>query len=260
MLTYAQAEQEAAGLPEAEAKVWYYGLSYGTALGTTFASLFPNNVGRFVLDGVLDAEDYYLNGWKTNLYQADEALASFSTFCHQAGPQNCSFWGPSPQNITNRLDNVLAELQFNPIPVTSLDNSGSNTTGLATYSDLKTIMLEALYQPVIDFPTLSDALDALERGIGFDPSLAPDFLLGPDVNTMIFCVDGYKRNVNNFTTVQEYASYANLLISQSKYIGEAGPTNTRPALCRSLNVAIPESGIFKGNFASTLLTLQTILR
>ena len=82
----------------------------------TFASLFPDHVGRLILDGVLDAEDYYNNGWRSNLFEADAALNS-STFCHQSGPDNCSFWGPSVQNITNRLDNILAELKYNPIPV-----------------------------------------------------------------------------------------------------------------------------------------------
>jgi pimeloyl-ACP methyl ester carboxylesterase len=82
MLTYAKAEQKATGKPEADAKVWYYGASYGTALGATFASLFPNNVGRLILDGVIDAEDYYRNGWRENLFQADETLNTFSTFCH----------------------------------------------------------------------------------------------------------------------------------------------------------------------------------
>lgn len=39
-------------------RLQYLGLSYGTALGNTFASMFPGRVGRVVLDGVVDAEDY----------------------------------------------------------------------------------------------------------------------------------------------------------------------------------------------------------
>ncbi len=58
LLSYAKAEQKAAGKPEADAEVWYYGASYGSALGVKFVSLFPNNVGRLILDGVIDAEDY----------------------------------------------------------------------------------------------------------------------------------------------------------------------------------------------------------
>lgn len=39
-------------------RIQYVGFSYGTALGNYFASMFPGRVGKMVLDGVLDANDY----------------------------------------------------------------------------------------------------------------------------------------------------------------------------------------------------------
>ncbi len=36
----------------------YIGISYGTLLGNYFASMFPGRVGRMVLDGVCDADEY----------------------------------------------------------------------------------------------------------------------------------------------------------------------------------------------------------
>jgi len=37
-----------------ESKINYYGFSYGTYLGETYATMFPGNVGRMVLDGIVD--------------------------------------------------------------------------------------------------------------------------------------------------------------------------------------------------------------
>ncbi|HEX4190148.1 MAG TPA: alpha/beta fold hydrolase [Marmoricola sp.] len=40
-------------------KLNYYGFSYGTYLGTVYATLYPSKVGRFVLDGVVDPATYW---------------------------------------------------------------------------------------------------------------------------------------------------------------------------------------------------------
>lgn len=37
------------------------------ASGITFASMFPQNVGRIAIDGIVDAADYYSIEWRTNL-------------------------------------------------------------------------------------------------------------------------------------------------------------------------------------------------
>lgn len=78
------AKLRAPNTSEVDIRVNYYGASYGTALGTAFATLHPEHVGRFVLDGVVDAEDYFTGGWRENLLQADECVRSFSKFCFDA--------------------------------------------------------------------------------------------------------------------------------------------------------------------------------
>jgi pimeloyl-ACP methyl ester carboxylesterase len=39
-------------------RLQYLGFSYGSVLGNTFASMFPGRVGRMVVDGIADGEDY----------------------------------------------------------------------------------------------------------------------------------------------------------------------------------------------------------
>jgi pimeloyl-ACP methyl ester carboxylesterase len=40
-----------------EAKLYSYGARYGTMLGMTFAQLYPERFGRFVVDAVMDLDD-----------------------------------------------------------------------------------------------------------------------------------------------------------------------------------------------------------
>jgi pimeloyl-ACP methyl ester carboxylesterase len=107
MLNYAEQAIVLSGGKKEDAKLWYYGLSYGTALGATFASLFPERIGRMILDGVVDSEDYYLGAWGKNLDQADEAVESFFTYCHAAGPDKCVFYANSTQQISARLSAII---------------------------------------------------------------------------------------------------------------------------------------------------------
>jgi hypothetical protein len=44
---------------ESVEKIQYWGFLYGTLLGETFAGMYPNLVGRMVLDGVVDADRHY---------------------------------------------------------------------------------------------------------------------------------------------------------------------------------------------------------
>ena len=39
-------------------RIQYWGFSYGSVLGNTFASMYPGRVGRMVVDGIADADDY----------------------------------------------------------------------------------------------------------------------------------------------------------------------------------------------------------
>lgn len=60
-----------------EEKLLYWGLSYGTLLGATFAALKPHRVRRLLLDGVVDGEDYYSLEFASNLHDT-EAVSPFS--------------------------------------------------------------------------------------------------------------------------------------------------------------------------------------
>lgn len=70
------ASPEAVGVQE-PSNLNYWGFSYGTFLGQTFASMFPDRVGLMVIDGVADPEDFVSGLSLKTLQFNDEAFSTF---------------------------------------------------------------------------------------------------------------------------------------------------------------------------------------
>ncbi|KAG2412177.1 hypothetical protein HFD88_009733 [Aspergillus terreus] len=243
LLTFIEAEAEAAGQPPSDAKLWCYGISYGTIIGSTFASMFPDRVGRMILDGVLNAEQYYNNNWSETADQMDAAMDQFSSLCHSAGPKRCSFWGPSPANITARMDATIHQLQHHPVPVSGVASRDLPT--MVTYSDLKALFLNAIYAPLVRFPVMADILHQLERGdVSALASMFDSLNAISDARLAIQCADSYRSN--NLTTLGEFKSYVEYMISRSKYIGDIYPIYQDNILCRSFRPQLPDSMVVQG--------------
>ncbi|RDH19486.1 hypothetical protein M747DRAFT_323680 [Aspergillus niger ATCC 13496] len=148
------------------AKLQYWGYSYGTLLGVTYASLFPNQVQRMVLDGVVDALSWYSGEMSTSLRDADRVFDSFFRYCHQAGQPRCAFASPSADGEDNinaiselqqRFTNILSDLKASPLWTTHPNPD------IITYSDVRRLLRLALYAPIDLFPTLAIILADLEQ-------------------------------------------------------------------------------------------------
>ena len=91
----------------------YFGASYGTFLGATYADQFPDRVGRMVLDGAIDPS---LTSLKLNLVQAhgfEVALRAYVGHCVDAG--GC-FLGSTVAAGTQRIRQFLDEVERQPLP------------------------------------------------------------------------------------------------------------------------------------------------
>ncbi|KAF8913421.1 hypothetical protein CPB85DRAFT_1434058 [Mucidula mucida] len=83
----------------------YIGVSYGTVIGSYLVNMFPDRVGKIVIDGVVNP-DYYARkradlSWRRHVESADEAFQGFAQGCKLAGPYGCIL-ANSP--VTNGLD------------------------------------------------------------------------------------------------------------------------------------------------------------
>ncbi|KAJ3563106.1 hypothetical protein NP233_g9158 [Leucocoprinus birnbaumii] len=134
-------------------KLMYWGVSYGTVLGATFASLFPDKVERVILDGVVDADNYYATLWNNNLLDTPKAMDLFFETCHAAGESGCPLWATSPNLIKANVTRILEDLIANPIAFRN-----STSYGIVDYPRVRGFLLTSLYSPYTYWPRLAQAL------------------------------------------------------------------------------------------------------
>ncbi|KAK2459323.1 hypothetical protein APHAL10511_008678 [Amanita phalloides] len=174
-------------------KIQYWGFSYGSVLGATFASMFPDNIDRLIIDGVVDAENYFATLWNRNLFDTDKVLDAFFESCFKAGPSKCAFYAPSPAAILQNLTTIYESLKSRPVPAFS-HRTGSY--GVIDYNFLRITLFSSFLAPYALFPSVADALAAISRGdIGTAWDIAAPVeqsIVGqlPDAFTGIACNDG----------------------------------------------------------------------
>lgn len=136
-------------------KLNYLGKSYGTYLGATYAELFPERVGRMVLDGVLPSS---LNSDELTFGQAKAFDMVFRRFVADCLTQDdCPLSGDVDAGVA-QVQQFLAGLDANPLP-----GMGDRvlTQGMATNA-----ILNYLYAPPIDWEVLRYGLDVAFQGDG----------------------------------------------------------------------------------------------
>ncbi|KAK0221350.1 TAP-like protein-domain-containing protein [Armillaria fumosa] len=142
-------------------KLQYYGDSYGTVLGSTFAAMFPDKVERMVLDGVVDADAYYSGDWRNTTVDADKVMQSFFDGCVAAGPDACAFYASTAEEISNNLDSLYESLLIQPVTVVS-----PPFYGVVDYTALRTAVWNAVCAPYELFSILAEGLASLAAGNG----------------------------------------------------------------------------------------------
>ncbi|KIX01829.1 uncharacterized protein Z518_09556 [Rhinocladiella mackenziei CBS 650.93] len=149
-----------------EEQLLYWGYSYGTLLGATFVAMYPDRVSRVVLDGVVDAQDYYNGPWLQNLHDTDKILHKIMDYCSEAGPgpEGCAFWRPGgPQAILAAYEKLLHDIWDDPLSVVGSDTRGPE---IITWTDLKMLIRDALYQPVMLGPLMAELMQDVTNGTG----------------------------------------------------------------------------------------------
>lgn len=181
----------------------YLGISYGTYLGGTYATLFPQNVRALVLDGAVDPTLGSLESLRQQVEGFELAFAHFAEACRE--DPECPV-RPDPAEVYRDL---VATAEKAPIP-TSDDDGRTLTPSL-----LETGVIAALYARET-WPALAAGLDAARNGEGdgllaladayADRDADGKFSNLLDANLVINCADSQER----FTVDEARAAAADM--------------------------------------------------
>ncbi|MDQ0751149.1 pimeloyl-ACP methyl ester carboxylesterase [Streptomyces africanus] len=128
-------------------KMHYFGISYGTELGGTYAHLFPKNVGRMTLDAVVDPGADAVGHARNQARGFQRALNGY-----------LKSTGQDPAEGSRKIADLLRRIDARPLPA---GTPGRKLT--------QTLAVTGIILPLYSrdsWPTLTSALDAAERGDG----------------------------------------------------------------------------------------------
>jgi pimeloyl-ACP methyl ester carboxylesterase len=184
----------------------YFGASYGTKLGATYAELFPDRVGRLVLDGALDLT---LSPRDLALQQAagfQQALEAYVANCVET-TDSC-FLGDSVEEGLDTIERFLASVEAEPIPAGDRQlEVGNAFYGIVTplyvrdyWYLLSTGLKSALDGDGTTLMLLSDAYTSRDPGgNGYLDNVT-------EANLAISCLDD-PRSITPRQVPQEYAAF-----------------------------------------------------
>lgn len=107
-------------------KINYYGLSYGTFLGVTYANLFPDKVRAMVLDAILEPVAYTTGrgdqaerlGTALRLREDEDRLKTLDKFLEMCGAtdqKHCAFSAHSPKATRRKYQALMVRLDKSPV-------------------------------------------------------------------------------------------------------------------------------------------------
>ena len=137
-----------------EDKISYFGFSYGSELGATWATLFPDTVRAAVLDGAADPDADFV---ESGLQQAAGFEGSIATFLAQCSTNpTCAF--NNGGDAEGAFDALMADIDDRPIP--TIDGRPDLSRGMALVG-----VADAMYSER-KWPDLERALADAQVGDG----------------------------------------------------------------------------------------------
>jgi pimeloyl-ACP methyl ester carboxylesterase len=236
-------------------KIWYFGVSYGTVIGQTLAAMYPDRVGRIILDGNVNADEFYTKGLTaSSLEDSEKAFDIFFRNCAGAGPEKCAFARNSTtfQEVRHRFNALLDQLEKTP-----LINNYSQP-GIVTRGDVQNWAQLAMYSPSTwsVFATVIASLESGNATLFNIAMLASSGEPGPFNYTekaiqesLLFVTNIDSAGRYSIKYIDDYLTIAHKILENAVYGGRSYAT-TNLLINAGLAIMPPKSQTFSGKFAS----------
>jgi pimeloyl-ACP methyl ester carboxylesterase len=128
-----------------DTKINYFGSSYGTKIGALYAEMFPQRVGRMVLDGAININS---RSRVSQVQGFERALDHFASWCANS---ECRL-GARRDDVLSKIKEFLDHLDLQPMDV-------SGGRALSQQQGVEAVFY-SMYGGMSSWPTLRDALTA----------------------------------------------------------------------------------------------------
>ncbi|MBI4883017.1 MAG: alpha/beta fold hydrolase [Actinobacteria bacterium] len=140
-----------------EPAISYFGFSYGSELGATWTTMFPETVRAAVLDGAIDPTVGYL---QQNIQQAAGFEATFDEFLRQCSADTgCAFHNDA--DAATAFDELSADIDAHPLTV---DRDRTEVTQAVLFTAVADAMYDQSYWPSLEL-ALADLQDGDGQGV-----------------------------------------------------------------------------------------------
>ncbi|PVH74867.1 proteinase [Cadophora sp. DSE1049] len=200
---------------------YWAGFSYGTLLGATVVSMFPDRMDKVILDAVMNPHQFYNGPEPEASSDADMAFSAFFGAC-LASPNDCVLAGnhTNTAHLEASIWNMINDLKYRPIEIEGI---------IVEYITIKSMIRSSLYN-VEKFPPFAKALNGLlvNNGTQYLEGAAELAAMNPPVLTGdiaddspygIHCSDKRYRK----SSLDEMMPDIEMLEKSSKIMGDNSP-------------------------------------
>jgi pimeloyl-ACP methyl ester carboxylesterase len=191
----------------------YIGFSYGTFIGAVYVNMFPDRVGRFMVDGCLDPSSYSGDNLKlvaSSLRHTEDGVDALGSLCEAAGPEKCALARKSENSpsgdsyVANTIRQFVTNLVDKPLLATN-----QSVITVMTELDATGVLFSATYNTAAWPQVVANIDEAIRSGRGdaiVDAYMKRDKDLCPLIEpylaaqSPIMCLDGHHDVYQNLTS------------------------------------------------------------